>query len=64
MKKGQDDEEEKTSAQEKEKNGEGWKTTELSILEQQNDLPRWLRQRVDAYLLRSRGAQSDQAAKL
>ena len=26
----------------------GWKTIELSILGQQNDLPRWPRQRVDA----------------
>ena len=48
MKRGQDDEGEKTSEQEKKKNGEGWKTIELSILGQQNDLPRWPRQRVDA----------------
>ena len=64
MKGGQDDEEEKTSAQEREKNGVGWKTIEVSILEQQNDLPRWPRQRVGAYLLRSQGAQSDRAARL
>ena len=64
MKGGQDDEEEKTSAQEREKNGVRWKTIEVSILEQQNDLPRWPRQRVDAYLLRSQGAQSDRAARL
>ena len=55
MKSGEDDEGEKTSEQEKKKNGEGWKTIELSISGQQKDPALWPRQYAVACLLRSQG---------